>query len=1016
MKKFTFHFGLTMLLCQVLLFAGLDAKAVPSTLPKQGMVLINETFNDSLYNWKVLNLNGGKTWVWFNGAATYLLDQNLPGDDWLFSPSFSLSKDSVYELSFSATAYTRPENFKVALISDNTADTVTLADYPSFTSDQSGTIHKRIVVANTGKYHLGWFEYSEPNMHRLEIDNVLLEQLSLLGAPDSVTDVKVVIDKNGSLADTLSFKAPSFDMSGKPLSAITSIKVFRNNDSQMAAEFTNPAVGSSISWTDKALKSGFNTYYIYAENNYGISGIDSVTTYVGADTPSKLDKVVAKLNADRSITLNWNAVKSTVHSGYLDVSKLKYKIERDGQQIALVQDTSFTESNPEDESQRIITYQVTPMVDSLAGETTASNGIIDGIPLDVPYTESFKNGKYQVSDWLSRSIQGSCEWTVSGDDEDYEIYSVDSDHGMIICDNGYANPGDSTLLISPMLDISKMNNPKLTFYLNHNQSPYYDPENDGEQNDRVQVQLSRDGGDFVNVDNGEFYNSHDSKGWTKCEVHLAGVNAKFVNIGLLSVPDNMYRNMYIDSVSITNDVTYDLKADSLAGPKRVDANTTNTFVASIINYGATAVSDYQVKLYKDGNLYAEQKGVEIAPAKKAKFSFDVASTMADAQNGGNHQYQLFIDYTNDENHRNDTTSVFESSVRTPEYPVATGLRGNVDTSSSTANLVWNKASSIASEKEGDVKVVTDGFDTYTPYIIDSIGDWTVVDRDGDATLASPRMPNYLHKGDPMAFQVFNNTEVVTVDDVFESHSGSQYLISPCGNTKQNDDWLISPQLNGHAQTVNFWAKAATYDSERIIVYYSTTDKNPDSFVKLSEGDYVFVHENWTNYSYSLPEGAKYFAVRYVSNKIVMLFLDDFTYTAYNGGHDAMNVLGYNIYRNGKQLNTSLITGETFADNHYSKGDMYNVTVVYDKGESNFSENAALTVDGITSRSVENVNAYSCDGNIVIDGANGHNISVYTMTGALVYRTSCGTSRLSVGVGHGSYIVVVDNQHKKLMVK
>ena len=134
----------------------------------------------------------------------------------------------------------------------------------------------------------------------------------------------------------------------------------------------------------------------------------------------------------------------------------------------------------------------------------------------------------------------------------------------------------------------------------------------------------------------------------------------------------------------------------------------------------------------------------------------------------------------------------------------------------------------------------------------------------------------------MAFQVFNVIDAgVVTDESYDQallpNSGDQYLICPSVDwPAENDDWLVSPRLDGRSQTISFYAKAASYDYEWMRVYYSTTDTHPDSFIKISDGDQVYVSDYWTQYSYELPEGAKYFAIQ-CCRRVVFLLIDDVTY-------------------------------------------------------------------------------------------------------------------------------------------
>lgn len=175
----------------------------------------------------------------------------------------------------------------------------------------------------------------------------------------------------------------------------------------------------------------------------------------------------------------------------------------------------------------------------------------------------------------------------------------------------------------------------------------------------------------------------------------------------------------------------------------------------------------------------------------------------------------------------------------------------------------------------------------------------------------------------------------------------QMLVCPSADwPAENDDWLITPRLDGRRQTISFYAKGATFDNEWINVYYSTTDNHHDSFVKLNEDDHIVVSDGWRKYTFEVPEGTRYFAVRCV-RRVVMLMVDDFTYAPYDGSREADELLGYNVYRDNVRINAELLTANRFIDTEAGHdGAVYTVTAVYGSGESAYSNEATLTTTGI----------------------------------------------------------------------
>jgi len=246
-----------------------------------------------------------------------------------------------------------------------------------------------------------------------------------------------------------------------------------------------------------------------------------------------------------------------------------------------------------------------------------------------------------------------------------------------------------------------------------------------------------------------------------------------------------------------------------------------------------------------------------------------------------------------------------------------------------------------------MEYVTDDFESYRPFAIDGVGEWTLYDGDGATTMVTPRIPvQYENQGAPMAFQVFNTTQSMTwveenMDGAFAPHSGEQYMAAPSADYPfENDDWLITPCLDGRAQTIKFWAKAATFDSEWINVYVSTTDAHHDSFVKLNAEDRIYVTEGWHEYTFDVPEGTRYLAVRCI-RRSVMLMVDDFTYAPAATSEAPRTLNGYNVYCDGELIGYVPAPETTYTAPNAGSDAVYTVTAVYAQGESLPSNEASI---------------------------------------------------------------------------
>lgn len=1003
-----------------------------SALAASGDVVYSETFDteDDFNAWTIVDLNGGRTWEPLNGAASYMLDYQtgLPGDDWYISPAVSLESGKVYELSFYLGILSKTENLRVCLgTSENPDDfTTVIADFNSVQKGASGDKAYKLLVPSDGQYRIGFYAYSEPNMHRIDIDNVAITEVSSVSVPGEVTNLTVTPGAKGAKTATVAFDTPTVDAGGSPLAELASIAIYRNEEQEAAKTYASPEVGASFSWTDENPEPGFNTYRVVAYNAAGNSREVAATEFIGFDTPVEVSSLLARLNADMSISLVWEAPAASVNGGYVDFENMVYRVLRDGVELdAAVAETEFNDPRPVQQGQQLVSYTVIAVAGDKESSPVTSNSVLNGEPLALPYAESFA-GQRMVTPWTLDGEINAFDWhTICDDSEIGEFEEVpvqDGDDGMIVAESRYADYGDQARFVSPMLEFGNISNPTLTFWFYQARSPWYDPEWDGEVNDRLQVQVSYDGGEWQNLENATYYLNETPAGWVECSVTLPKKECAFFNIGLLATAESdvsAYRNMYVDAISVDEaPFAADLVADAFAvDSKRVGVGEEMAFSVVVFNRGADAVANYSVALYRDGEKVDEKPGKEIAPAQKADIGFSVVATLDDAV-ADSFTWIAEILFDDDENLGNNKTDEIVTSVRKPTVPAVADLIA--EASGVDVALSWSPSSSIPATPKGEPVTVTDDFEDYEPFVISGIGDWAVADLDEAATLNTPRIPvDYPHRGEPMAFQVFNTTkagvwvEGVNIDNAFMPHSGEQYLACPSVEyPAENDDWLITPRLYGRAHVVSFYAKAATYDSEWINVYYSTSDNHPDSFIKLNEGDRLFVNDGWTKYEFEVPDGTRYFAVRCV-RRCVFLFIDDFTYNAHDGSADPATFLGYNVYRDGKKINDELLADNRFTDTGAAEsGYAYKVTAVYEEGESEYSNEATVKQDGAVGIVADGISITTNGNMLFVRCTSPERISVYTIDGRMAYDGTTAEAAIELPT-NGVYLVKIRGTVRKV---
>ena len=192
--------------------------------------------------------------------------------------------------------------------------------------------------------------------------------------------------------------------------------------------------------------------------------------------------------------------------------------------------------------------------------------------------------------------------------------------------------------------------------------------------------------------------------------------------------------------------------------------------------------------------------------------------------------------------------------------------------------------------------------------------------------------------------------------------------------------------------------------------YSSTDTAIASFKPLVT-DTIIAPNAWTKEEFTLPADAKYFAINYVSNDAFALFIDDISYTRVP---EEMEFLGYNVYRNDEKVNAETVSTCTYEEAMRQPTDVYNVTALYDIGESAYSNNATIG-SGVNGNKVYGTMAYGINQAIVVNGARNAKVAVYTVSGVQLYEGN-GDDTMTIPATSGIYMVTIDNVTYKVIVK
>lgn len=307
-----------------------------------------------------------------------------------------------------------------------------------------------------------------------------------------------------------------------------------------------------------------------------------------------------------------------------------------------------------------------------------------------------------------------------------------------------------------------------------------------------------------------------------------------------------------------------------------------------------------------------------------------------------------------------------------KYPTPTGLTATVSTSVPDSPATVPGESSPGSTT--DIRLTWDAIDMniltsityrsenfenpdYPSFAINNFGGWTLYDGDKATEYKIVSIPNNPYTGSTKSWQLtqFERSglpENYRPDFVGPDNSPS-ILISYSAADAKTDNWLISPLLTGEEQTISFFIKAFSiaYGKETFEVLYSKDGKDVKDFVKLADPnnyDTNGVGEDWTECHFTLPEGARYFAIRHTTRNNWALMLDNISFIQASILPADCQLLGYNILRDGKKLNDEPITDNSYTDTNLAAGSYdYQVAAIYSVGQSRYSKVVVANVNNST---------------------------------------------------------------------
>lgn len=982
-------------------------------------------------------LNGNLSWKYssYDEAMMMLMNAGWGSgnmDVALMTVPVELKAGQVYEVSYNAWVESYNNNgigIQWGTSPDNMETVVDPVDINANNSTYTSPLHQSVMVKPTsdGVYYFSvrLLAKQASSVKVFVKDFTISEGLSNK-APDAVTDVTFTPPYDGSKKLDISFTAPSVNLEGKKLTDVTKIEVTRNG--KLVYTFRNPTFGQKLSFTDTGSKNEDVQYVITPFNTHGQGKSYYANSHIGVNMPVSPEdcKIEQDMSRPGMVTVSWTPVAKDINGNEFDPSLLRYAIFASDYETILASNITAADASvtfraiDANAGQAFVWYCVVPYTEGGANGYNGGFGktpmIPVGTPFEFPYFESFSDNALHYP--MGQSGSASMRITAAISSQGLTIGSQDGDNGLIAL---YPAPGDFVDLYSANINVDDADDVAMSFYYTGvpDLEGYY-----------VEPYVICDGKKELlctPIDTREAA----EKGWNRVQVSLTKWKGKTIQFAFyIRCEDNNF-GFGLDNITLKRYAACDLRAGSVSGPKKLTIGQNHDIIVEVVNEGSDdAPAGYEVDLYADGNLAKTIEGPALKAFTTEALKFDY---MPDPFAKDEQKFHAVIRWDVDEIEANNTSDEITVPVEESTYPAVTDLTATLGDDEKSADLAWTEP-----DHQPKLMEITESFENYDPFTIAGFGDWSVYDGDEMETWSIGgniyvpgvgNVPSYDNAKTPKAWMVIDQSKMKLYYEGARTGNCAAMATSVSGEA---DDWMISPELPGIAQKVTFYAATAPeeYGEESFEFYYSTGSTDPADFIMLGdrvdvpEGEYVEdeygdeeMVTTWYEYSYDLPEGAKYFAIRYVSDDIMALFVDDITFTVYD---EVLTLQGYNLFRNGKQVNKELLTATSLKDDlsEQDPGNYdYAVETVYDKGHSGVSNVASVTVPepvGIDGIAAGGLNVSAEKGIIIVKGAAGQQLGIYNASGIKIFDAIVGDT-LRLGVESGLYLVKTGDAIVKVMV-
>lgn len=973
-----------------------------------GMLTLGDEIGPNKSEWEcftvVDNDNDSKTWEYdYYFGAYYSADsgEEDPADDWLILPAYKINNtDKRHVLSFSIDVEgDRDAKFKIYQGSTpELSSMVEVGEYDYTNGEAEGRQEIYVLPESEGKCYIAFRVLNKCSVYLESL--CLSETDALSSAADNVKDISVKPDAMGNLTADVGFTLPDKAIDGTPLSGDVEVLV----KSDVEEKTLTGAPGQRVALNINVPK-GLSRLLVKTKNG---SDSYSDTFFAGIDLPSVVENITEEISDDNLIVkLHWNQPTEGLNKGYINPETLFYSVsiydpESEtgwSELVNNIEATEVTYSLPAGAKYDAYDFLITAGNSEGLSETGATYTVAMGELYNLPMKDNMEDGG-KIGPLLQ--IAGDdyqASWTTAYP-EWYDEAASEIQSYITVCVNYSDKPTKGSLIFPKFRPAGGEKIMTAFKFFFGDKTPDF----------KLYVLSPNDNKTLL----ADVESDKVARGYQTIR-SLVPDNLKdsaWLQIMLEVEYDGSEQSLIFPGYAITAAFSKDIAVTSISGQSTLLLGENAEYDVEIENIGYEEIKASDISFsalsgnntIANGNVASLPENTVLQPGDTYKFDCNI--TVDDPR------YLGAIDMcaTLETDDKDCSNNQMRSSVILSNdcKPVVTDL--SAQSSEAGVKLNWT---------EPVIGDLCEGFENCAPFAdSDMLGDFVNIDNDGAYTYGYC-FPYHAQGTNPTGWIVWDRETVLGAEynNNYLPATGDRVAvaIAPCFY-EDADDWLISPMIKGGSSVKFKIAGGTDYSTETLEVLASSTGRDMECFQTV---EMVTVENmNWTEATVHLPSDARYFALRYCSNsRCCLVMVDDLEFTPISA--DAV-FTGYDILRNGDTIKENTAKDCTFTDSEGDNQAAYRVQPVYIlEGETlrgYLSNEASVSASGVEKASADQCAAYGEHRHIVVRGAMGQIVRIYSVDGKMIEALGVDNNIESIPMPSGIYLVEIAHKAIKVVVR